>query len=60
MMLIRAEKVRTQINSIRSEGSEITIDSKGINRIIREYYGQVYANKFNNLDKVPNNSKDTT
>ena len=38
---------------------DITIDPTNIKRIIREYYEQIYANKFNNLDKLSDSLMDT-
>ena len=37
-----------QINKIRNEKGEITTDSAEIQRIIREYYEQLYGNKIDN------------
>ena len=37
-----------QINKIRNEKREITIDTTEIQRIKRDYYKQLYANKMNN------------
>ena len=34
-----------QINKIRNENGEITIDNTEIQRIIRDYYQQLYARK---------------
>ena len=34
-----------QINKIRNENGEITIDNAEIQRIIRDYYQQLYAKK---------------
>ena len=41
-----------QINKIRSEKGEVTTDNAQIQRIIREYYGQVYGNKIDNLEEM--------
>ena len=44
-----------QINKIRNEKGEITTDTAEIQRIIKDYYKQLYANKMDNhkdMDKL--------
>ena len=46
--LIKKKRERMQINQIRNEKGEITTDTAEIERIIRDYYKQLYANKMEN------------
>ena len=46
--LIKKKRESTQINKIRNEKGEITTDTAEIQRIIRDYYKQPYANKMDN------------
>jgi len=43
--LIKKKREKNQINKIRNENGEITADNTEIQRIIRDYYWQLYANK---------------
>ena len=40
--------MKNQINKIRNEKGEVTTDKAEIQRIIREYYEQLYGNKIDN------------
>ena len=48
-MIHQEKKERTQINKIRNERGESTIDTTQTQRIVRNYYKQPYAKKFENL-----------
>ena len=50
--LIKKTREKTQINRIRNEKGEVTTYTAGIQRIMRDYYKQLYANKMDNLEEM--------
>ena len=42
----------TQINRIRNEKGEVTTDTAEIQRIMRDYYKQLYTSKIDNLEEM--------
>ena len=43
---------KTQINRIRNEKGKVTTDTAEIQRIMRDYYKQLQANKMDNLEEM--------
>ena len=50
--LINKNREKTQINRIRNEKREVTTDTVEIQRFMRDYYKQLYANIMDNLEKM--------
>ena len=48
---IHQEK-KNHINEIRNEKAEVTIDNAEIQRVIRDYYEQLYGDKIDNLEEM--------
>ena len=50
--LTKKKREKTQINKIRNEKGEVTTGTVEIQRIMRDYYKQLNANKMDNLEEM--------
>ena len=50
--LIKKQREKSQINRIRNENGESTTDNTEIQRLIRDYYQQLYDDKMDHLEEM--------
>ena len=50
--LIKKKREKTPINRIRNEKAEVTSDTTETQRIMKDYYKKLYANKMDNLEEM--------
>ena len=50
--LMKKKRERAQINKSRNERGEVTMDTTEMQRIIRDYYKQLYDNRMDNLEEM--------
>ena len=52
--LTNKRRENIQINKIRNGKGEVTTDIAEIQKTIREFYEQIYGNKYDNLEEMDN------
>ena len=50
--LIKKKREKNQMNKVRNEKGEVATDNAETQRIIRDYYEQIYGNKIDNLEEM--------
>ena len=49
---VKEKREKNQINKIRNEKGEVITENAEVQRIIRDYYEQLYGNKIDNLKEI--------
>ena len=49
---MKKRREKTQIHRIRNEKGDVITNTAEIQRIMRDYYKQLYANKMDNLEEM--------